>query len=54
MRRPSAPRVWHSYSSTIAVQWEKTSEFPFPNLTGPWTAMDNQDPWEPTLPTGYT
>ena len=25
-------------------------ELPFPNLTGLWTAMDNQEPWEPIFP----
>ena len=27
---------------------------PFPDLAGIWTAMENQEPWEPTLPAGYT
>ena len=31
-----------------------TSEVPFPNLAGLWTAIDNQEPWEPTFPAGYT
>ena len=27
---------------------------PFTNLAGLWTAMENQEPWEPTFPAGYT
>ena len=27
---------------------------PFPDLSGIWTAMDNQEPWDPTFPSGYT
>ena len=42
------------WSNWIAVQWGKTSEFPFPNLTGIWTDMENQEPWEPTFPAVYT
>ena len=38
----------------IADQWGKTSEVPFPTLAGLWTAMENQEPWEPTFTTGYT
>ena len=30
------------------------SEVPFSNLVGIWTAMDNQEPWDPTFPAGYT
>ena len=26
----------------------------FPDLAGLWTAMENQEPWEPTFPAGYT
>ena len=29
----------------IVAQWGKTSEVPFPNLAGLWTAIENQDPW---------
>ena len=29
-------------------------EVPFLNLAGLWTAIDNQEPWEPTFPAGYT
>ena len=28
----------------ITTQWGKTSEVPFPNLAGLWTAMENQNP----------
>ena len=38
----------------MAAQWGKTLEVSFPNLAGLWTAMDNQEPWEPTFPVGYT
>ena len=27
---------------------------PFPELAGLWTAMENQELWEPTFPAGYT
>ena len=30
------------WSNWIASQWGKTSKFPFPNLAGLWTAMENQ------------
>ena len=40
------------WSNWIASQWGKTSEVPFPNLSGLWTA--NQELWEPTFPAGYT
>ena len=42
------------WSNWLASQWGKTSEVPFPNLTGLWTAMENQEPWETTFPAGYT
>ena len=42
------------WSNWLAAQWGKTSEVPFPDLTGLWTAMYNQDPWDPTFPAGYT
>ena len=42
------------WSNWLAAQWGKRSEVPFPNLAGLWTAMDNQEPWEPTFPAGYT
>ena len=42
------------WSNWLAAQWGKTSEVPFPDLVGIWTAMENQDPWEPTLPASYT
>ena len=42
------------WSNWIAAQWGKTSEVPFPDLLGLWTAMENQEPWEPTFPAGYT
>ena len=42
------------WSNWISVQWGKTSEVTFPNLTGLWTAMENQEPREPTFPAGYT
>ena len=41
-------------SNWIASQWGKTLEVPFPNLVGLWTAMENQEPWEPTFPVRYT
>ena len=40
------------WSNWLAAQWGKTSEAPFPDLAGLWTAMDNQEPWEPTFPAG--
>ena len=42
------------WSNWLASQWGKTSEVPFPNLAGLWTAMENQEPWEPNFPSGYT
>ena len=42
---------WYNW---LAAQWGKRLEVPFPNLAGLWTAMDNQEPWEPTFPAGYT
>ena len=42
------------WSNWIAAQWGKTSEVPFPNLAGLWTAIENQEPWKPTFPAGYT
>ena len=33
------------WSNWLAAQWGKTSEVPFQNI-------DNQEPWEPTFPTG--
>ena len=42
------------WSNWLAAQWGKTSEVPFPDLAGLWTAMENQDPWYPTFPAGYT
>ena len=41
-------------SNWLAAPWGKTSEVPLPNLAGLWTATDNQEPWEPTFPAGYT
>ena len=41
------------WSNWLAAQWGKTLEVPFPNLAGLWTAMDNQEPWEPIFPAGY-
>ena len=41
------------WSNWLASQWGKTSEVPFPDLAGLWTAMENQEPWEPTFPAGY-
>ena len=41
------------WSNWLAAQWGRTSEVPFPNLAGLWTAIDNQEPWEPTFPVGY-
>ena len=32
----------------------KTSKSPFPKLVGLWTAIKNQEPWEPTFLVGYT
>ena len=42
------------WSNWLASQWGKTSEVPFTNLDGLCTAMENQEPWEPTSPAGYT
>ena len=42
------------WSKWLANQWGKTSEVPFPDLAGLWTAMENQEPWEPNFPAGYT
>ena len=42
------------WSNWLTAQWGKTSEVPFPDLAGLWTTMENQEPWEPTFPTGYT
>ena len=42
------------WSNWLANQWGKTSEVPFTELAGLWIAMDNQEPWEPNLPSGYT
>ena len=33
---------WYNW---LAAHWEKTSEVPFPDLAGLWTAMENQEPW---------
>ena len=49
--------LWHAqirWSNWLSAQWGKTSEVPFPDLAGLWTAMENQEPWEPTFPAGYT
>ena len=42
------------WSKWLIAQWGKTSEVPFPDLAGLWTAMESQEPWEPTFPAGYT
>ena len=42
------------WSNWLTDKWGKTSKVPFPDLAGLWEAMENQDPWEPTLPAGYT
>ena len=42
------------WSNWLAAQWSRTPEVPFPNLAGLWTSIDNQEPWEPTFPAGYT
>ena len=42
------------WSNWLTAQWVKTSEMPFLDLAGLWTAMDNQEPWEPTFPAGHT
>ena len=42
------------WSNWLAAQWGKTSEVPFPDLAGLWTAMKSQEPWETTFPAGYT
>ena len=52
-----APILQHAHirwSNWLASQWGKNSEVPFPDLAGLWTAMENQEPWEPTFPAGYT
>ena len=36
--------LWHAqirWSNWLATQWGKTSEVPFPDLAGLWTAMEN-------------
>ena len=38
----------------LAAQWGRTSKVPFPDLAGLWKSMENQEPWEPTFPAGYT
>ena len=42
------------WSNWLASQWGKTFEVTFLDLAGLWTAMENQEPWEPTFPAGYT
>ena len=42
------------WSNWLAAQWGKTSEVPFADLVGLWTSMENQEPWESTIPAGYT
>ena len=42
------------WSNFLASQWDMTLEVPFPNLAGLWTAMENQELWEPTFPPGFT
>ena len=42
------------WSNLLASQWGKTSKVPFPDLAGLWMATENQEPWEPTFPAGYT
>ena len=42
------------WSNWLAAQWGKTSEVPFPDLSGLWTAMESQEPWDPTFPAGST
>ena len=37
----------------IDAQWGKTSKVPFLYMVGLCTAMENQEPWEPTFPMGY-
>ena len=56
---PQIPALLLQHAQTrwlnwLAVQWGKTSEMPFPDLAGLWTAMENKEPWEPTFPAGYT
>ena len=49
--------LWHAqirWSNWLVLKWGKTSEVPFTNLSVLWTAMENQEPWEPTFPAGYT
>ena len=53
----SALLLWHAqirWSNWLASQWGKTSEVPFPDLVGIWTAMESQEQWEPNFPEGYT
>ena len=57
--RPQIPalilrHVQICWSNWLAAKWGKTSEVPFPDLAGIWTAMENQEPWQPTFPAGYT
>ena len=42
------------WSNWLAAQWGKTLEVTFPDLVGLWTSMENQEPWESTIPAGYT
>ena len=52
-----APILRHAqicWSNWLASQWGKTSAVPFPALSRLLTAMENQEPWEPTFPAGYT
>ena len=42
------------WSNWLVAQWGKTLEVPFPDLVRLWTAMENQDPWEPTFHARYT
>ena len=56
---PQIPTLLHRHtqirwSNWLASQWGKTSGVPFPDLAGLWTAMENQEPWDPTFPAGYT
>ena len=49
--------LWHAHirwSNWLTDQWGKTSQVYYPDLAGLWTAMDNQESWEPTFPAGYT
>ena len=38
------------WSNWLAAQGGKTYKVPFTYLVGIWTAMENQEPWEPTFP----